>query len=568
MSRPKANPYTTPQRRVLHRLHLRRCLLMSTDSSLCLPRTMILLLALVLCLTSAGRGQAQSGLQQVRARNELIIATDATYPPFEYKEKGKLMGFDVDLGNEIGKRLGVKVTWLPLDWNAVLGSLESHKADLILSGMTITDERKKNYTFSRPYFISGQTIACRVDDPSIKGLNDLKSKIVSVQDETTGMYAVQKIGVPNDHIMKFDQLGDAMLDVRNHKSDAAVADVPALKYIQRREYPDIRLVGGTIKEEVLAAAAFRGEQDLIAAIDGALDSIFTDGTYAALYQKWFQEKITPGMIGHLDRVRNEGTVPIGDAEVVAALEPANSSADKPTGGRRGALIRWGIFRESLPLLIKGAGITLKVTLFTLIFGVTGGLLVALLRLSGIALLRTVTIWYVEIVRGTPLLMQIYTIYFVLPVVGISLQPEKAGILALSLNAAAYISEIFRAGIESIDPGQMEAARALGFNYRLAMRWVILPQTLRRVLPPLTNEAVALLKDSSLVSVISVSELMRYGREIAANTASPTTIFLAVGLIYLVMTLPLTYLVRRLETKLQPISGARRSSLWVRKEALS
>ena len=189
-------------------------------------------------------------------------------------------------------------------------------------------------------------------------------------------------------------------------------------------------------------------------------------------------------------------------------------------------------------------------------GVPAGLFVALLRLSGFAPLRALATTYVELVRGTPLLMQIYVIYFVLPAVGISLPAFVAGVAALSLNAAAYISEIFRAGIESIDSGQMEAARALGMDYRGAMRHVILPQTLRRVLPPLTNESVALLKDSSLVSVVALSELMRNGKEIATNTGSPTTIYLAVAALYLVMTLPLTFLVRRLEDKWQPISRPR------------
>ena len=161
--------------------------------------------------------------------------------------------------------------------------------------------------------------------------------------------------------------------------------------------------------------------------------------------------------------------------------------------------------------------------------------------------------YVELVRGTPLLMQIYFLYFVLPALHVSLNPLLSGVVALSLNAAAYISEIFRAGIESIDVGQMEAARALGLDYRAAMRWIILPQTMRRVLPPLTNEAVALLKDSSLVSVVGVTELMRQGKEIAANTGSATTLYLGVAALYLAMTLPLTWLVRRLEQRWQPVS---------------
>ena len=139
------------------------------------------------------------------------------------------------------------------------------------------------------------------------------------------------------------------------------------------------------------------------------------------------------------------------------------------------------------------------------------------------------------------------------------------VVALSLNAAAYIAEIFRAGIESIDAGQSEAARALGMDYWGAMRYVILPQTLRRVLPPLTNEAIALLKDSSLVSIVALAELTRKGTELATNAGSPTTIYLAVALLYLSMTLPLTFLVRRLEAKWQPISRPRERLTQPKKE---
>ncbi|HEU4753282.1 MAG TPA: amino acid ABC transporter permease [Armatimonadota bacterium] len=219
-------------------------------------------------------------------------------------------------------------------------------------------------------------------------------------------------------------------------------------------------------------------------------------------------------------------------------------------------LRWDQLLAALPLLLQGARLTVILTAWALLLGIPAGLLVALARISPYRVLRAPATAYVEVVRGTPLLMQIYVIYFVLPAAGLSLPALVAGIAALSLNSAAYIAEIFRAGIESIDPGQMEAGRSLGMDYRAAMRWVILPQTVRRVLPPLTNEAVALLKDSSLVSVVALSELMRVGKELASNSGSPVTIYLAVALLYLAMTLPLTHLVRVLERRWQPVGRPR------------
>ena len=159
----------------------------------------------------------------------------------------------------------------------------------------------------------------------------------------------------------------------------------------------------------------------------------------------------------------------------------------------------------------------------------------------------------ELVRGTPLLVQILFIYFVLPVFGVSLPAFTSGILALTLNSAAYLAEIFRAGIQSIDVGQMEAARSLGMTYPQAMRRVILPQTFRRVLPPLTNEGIALLKDSSLVSVIGLTELARTGQELASRYAAPLTIWPMVALLYLALTFPLTRVAEYLERRWRPVT---------------
>ena len=476
-----------------------------------------------------------------------------------------MVGFDKELGDALCEQLKLKPHWLPLEWTAVQGSLESRKADVIMSGMTITEERKKKgYTFSRPYFLSGQAIARRQEDTGINALQDLHTQIVSVQDQTTGMTALQKAGIADKQIIKFDTLPDGLMNVINGKSAACVADVPALTYNLKKSYPQLRMVGeSTFPPEYLGIAAPRGELELAAQLNQALDTLMVNGVYASIYVKWMGEPLSAHVIGQLDKVRNEGSaIPAAiTAKVKAQSEGkgGQQSAPSETQATSGSplSIHWNLLREEFPQLWAGAVITLELTLLTLLFGVAGGLIVALARLSPVPLLRNLVIAYVELVRGTPLLVQIYFVYFVLPALNISLNPLVSGAVALSLNAAAYISEIFRGGIESIDVGQMEAARALGMDYSATMRWVILPQTLRRVLPPLTNEAVALLKDSSLVSVVGVTELMRRGRDIATETGSPTTLYLGVAAFYLMMTLPLTWLVRRLERQWQPVSTDKR-----------
>ena len=484
--------------------------------------------------------QADNSLQAIQKRGVLVIGTDATYPPFELKIGDRFEGFDIDLGNEIGKELGVPVRWENISWDGIFAALQTGKFDLVISDVVITDKRKKELAFSRPYFLSGQTIVRRKGDKRINSSKDLPGKLVTVQQETTGQYAVEKMGLPAERIRKFETMQDALLEVRNGRGDAAVGDLPALGEMIRKGYPELEIVGGIFVHENYGVVLRRGEPELLGAVNEAVGHIMADGRYARIYQRWIREPLPVSTLPELDKVREQGT-PLSEGQAASAFTP-----------------RWDLLQSVYPLLLRGALMTLWITFLGLLIGVPLGLIVALARLSSQRLLSLPAIIYVEVIRGTPLLMQIFVIYFVLPSLGVSLPQTVAAVAALSLNAAAYIAEIFRGGIESIESGQMEAARALGMNYQSAMRWVILPQTVRRVLPPLTNEAVALLKDSSLISIIGLSELMRVGREQASNSGSPVTIVLAVALLYLAMTLPLTHLVRNLEARWQPISGPRGS----------
>lgn len=205
--------------------------------------------------------------------------------------------------------------------------------------------------------------------------------------------------------------------------------------------------------------------------------------------------------------------------------------------------------EILPFLLKGALLTIIFSASSEFFGIIIGLVASVIRVSKTKVISWFIIAYVDIFRGTPLLMQIIFTYYALPYVGINLPAPVAGIVALSLNSGAYVSEIFRAGIESIEKGQLEAARSLGMSYIQTMRYVIIPQTIRRVLPPLTNELVALIKDSSLLSVIAIAELLRTSKEMMTWKLNPSSLT-AAAIIYLIITIPLTRLVSYLEKKLK------------------
>ncbi|WP_405751421.1 amino acid ABC transporter permease [Anaerovibrio slackiae] len=209
--------------------------------------------------------------------------------------------------------------------------------------------------------------------------------------------------------------------------------------------------------------------------------------------------------------------------------------------------------NSLPLLIAGAGITIQITAISVGLGLIIGMFVGIARISNVKLLRWLAAIYIDFLRGTPLLVQIFLIYFALPVLlGQRVDPFIAAITACGINSGAYIAEIFRAGIQAIDEGQMEAGRSLGMTWVQTMRYIIVPQAFKNIVPPLGNEFIALLKDSSLVSVIGFEELTRRGQLIIARTYGSLEIWISVAIIYLVMTLTISrlvaYLEKRLDTK--------------------
>lgn len=208
-----------------------------------------------------------------------------------------------------------------------------------------------------------------------------------------------------------------------------------------------------------------------------------------------------------------------------------------------------LIQNALPILILGAGVTIEITAFSVAVGFFIGLFVGIARISQFKVLRVLAAIYADCIRGTPLLVQIFLIYFALPmVIGQRVEPFIAAVAACGINSGAYVSEIFRAGIQAIDIGQMEAGRSLGMTWWQTMYSIILPQAVRNILPPLGNEFIAMLKDSSLVSVIGFEELTRRGQLIIAQTYGSFEIWMTVAILYLIMTLAISRIVSLLEKR--------------------
>ena len=205
--------------------------------------------------------------------------------------------------------------------------------------------------------------------------------------------------------------------------------------------------------------------------------------------------------------------------------------------------------QSFPLLLMGAGITIKITAMSVTVGIIIGLIMGVARLCRIKIFRLLAAIYVDFFRGTPLLVQIFLVYFALPLLtGQRSDPYVAAISACGLNSGAYVAEIFRSGMQSIDKGQMEAGRSLGLTWAQTMRYIVMPQAFKAIIPPLGNEFIAMMKDTSLVSVIGFEELTRRGQLIIARTYGSFEIWTAVAIIYLIMTLSISQLVAFLERR--------------------
>ena len=460
---------------------------------------------------------AQSALERVRASGRLRIGIDATYPPFGIAEGGEFSGFDVDIGRAIARELRVEAELVNASFDGVFPALQNGGFDVVISAVTITPERAATMLFSDPYIAAGQQIVVRDDSP-IAGLDDLAGKTVGVQINTTAQFAMEKR--PGVTLAKYNTIDLALLDLQNRRVDAVASDGPVLRYMIRMSFQGLKTVGAEYTDEQFGVVLARGSDDLRRAVNAALWTIQDSGEYAKLHTKWFGETNTTQGAGASAR----------------AFDP-------------------GLIARTWSFFLRGVGLTALMAVSSLLFGLPLGLALALARVQPRRVLSAPAATYVEVMRGTPLLVQILFVYFVLPIAGVNLSAYASGILALTLNAAAYISEVIRAGIQSIDAGQMEAARALGMNYWQAMRRIILPQTFRRVVPPLTNEGIALLKDSSLVSVIGLTELARTGQELASRYAAPLTIWPLVALLYLALTFPLTRVAEYLERRWRPVTRA-------------
>ncbi|EKQ70486.1 amine acid ABC transporter, permease protein, 3-TM region, His/Glu/Gln/Arg/opine family [Leptolyngbyaceae cyanobacterium JSC-12] len=448
------------------------------------------------------------------AKRSLIVAVEPVYPPFEFQAaNGELQGFDIDLMREVGKAADFEVQFQSLPFDGIIPALQAGTVDAAVSAMTITPERSQVVSFSRPYFKAGLAIAVRTGTQEINSLEDLAGKKIAVQIGTTGAQTAKKI--PNATIRTFDAAVMALQELSNGNVDAVINDAPVTLYaINTGNLKRVQIVGQLLTEEFYGIPTALNSPNL-KLINQGLTTILENGTYERIYRKWF----------NADPPQLPAT----------AFDPTGKTAATTASPLR-------VILDALPSLLAGAFITLQLAAISTLLGLIAGSLIGIARLSRVLPVRWAARAYIDFFRGTPLLVQIFMIYFGIPAVlkesqiDFSFDRFLAAVVALSLNSAAYIGEIVRAGIQSIDYGQSEAAQSLGLDSVQTMRYIIFPQAFRRMLPPLGNEFITLLKDTSLVAVIGFEELFRRGQLIVAENYRPFELYTAVALVYLALTL--------------------------------
>jgi polar amino acid transport system substrate-binding protein len=487
-------------------------------------RFLFLLAAALLAVPSVSRS-ADDSLARVRERGTLLWGGDAEGgAPYVFpdpKNPEALVGFEVELADAVARELGVRARFSQNAWDSLLPALRRGDFDVALNGIEITPERSSEFLFSRPYYVYTEQLVVRKGEASIRGLSDLAGKRVGTLSGAVSQAMLETVGGVD--IRVYAGVVEPYEDLALGRLDAVFLDLPMAAYYAGPN-PKLAFAGPPVGEGYYGIALRKGDESLREAIDGAIGRLLRSGELRRIYERWAlwngaQEKLSRG--------------------------EADPSPGASFGKERDAPLA-----SFLPALLKGAGVTILVSTVSMALAVALGLALCLARLHGPAPLRAAATAYVEVYRGTPLLVQLYILYYGLPNVGLALSPLTAAFLGLGMNYAAYEAELYRAGVEAVPAGQTEAALSLGMDRGLAFRHVVLPQALRVALPGMTNDFVALFKDSSLVSVIAMVELTKTYSILAATTTRFLELGVVAALLYFGMSYPLSRVARRLEARLK------------------
>ncbi len=475
--------------------------------------------------------------------------------PFLYpspESPDQIVGFEVDLAAALAQHLGVTDAFTQGAWDTLPAMVQADKVHIVLNGYEWTPERAAHLESSMPYFVYALQLMAREDDTRIHGWTSLQqapSDGSRWQVGVLGGSAAEEVMVdrcrtaPCD-VTLYDGNTDAMRDVVTGRLDVTLQDTPIVHFYGPM-FPNLRPIEAPVSPGTYVIYAKKGETELISRINTALIVMLRTGELESIYKKhglW--DSLNQGLTRYADDAKYFG---YSDASLTIAPSHAATSDDAAEAPPPPAVPgRLHLLQYSLPILVQSALMTVLLAVVSFPIAIALGIGVAVGRMYGPRWMHAPLTVYVEFLRGTPLMLQLYFVFFVLPEVGINIPALATAILGLAVNYSAYESEIYRSGLQAIPKGQMEAALSLGLTRAQAIRHVILPQAFRIVIPPVVNDFIALFKDTSVCSVITIVELTKQFSILSKSSMAVIEMMGLTAVLYLAMSYPLSLLSRRVE----------------------
>jgi len=471
-------------------------------------------------LAGCGDGGPEHGgtLAQIRQRGEISWGADIQGgEPYVYEDPSApdhIIGFEVDIMEAVARRLGVRSRMVQYAWSNLVPSLERGDFDVIANGLEATDERRERILLSDPYFIYAETLTVRTDS-TVRSVFDLAGQRVGTLNQTYAHDILRMLY--GDAAKVYEGNEEPYRDLELGRTDAVLLDnIIADRYGCTSSHPTLTCLPYDVARGTYVIGIRKADPELKQAIDAALAAMRADGELEQILRR-------------------------------AKLWDARQVEVRPPEGQ--AIRSRALDGEMLLQFLAATWVTLKLSVLAFLLAVPIGVLLAVGRVYGSGPVRGAARLYIELFRGTPVLLQLFVLYYGVASV-INLGPVEAAVLGLGLNYGAYEAEVYRGALLAIPRGQSEASRALGLGPAQTLWHVLLPQALRLALPPMTNDFVSLLKDSSLVSVITVIELTKRMTIAAVDMRGWFIPGLLCAALYLALSFPLSELARRLERRLQ------------------
>ncbi len=469
---------------------------------------------------------------------ELRWAADAKsgvpYMFVDPNDPTKMNGFELDIMTKIAERMGRKLVFVQNEWESLVPGLERGDYDVAANGLEITPERKQQVLFSEPYYTTFEQMIVRSDENDIKDINTVGTKKIGTLKASLAHSILEK--QTKAEIVFYEEESAGYTDVANKRIEGFFIDYPiALYYALPNK--KLKAVGEPIGKMFYGIAVSKKHPELVVELNRAIRLMVSSGEMEKIFSKWH--------LLHPFTVKEMGLSVLDQNNNEELLKASHQQSESITFKER-----MSRYETLLPLLLNGALKSIEISVLSMLVAIAFGLLLAVIRLYGSAFPAFCAQSIVEILRGTPLLIQLYLIFFGLPYIGIHFSPFAAAVIGLGINYGAYEAENYRAGIEAVPKSQIEAGKALALSPVQRFIHVIFPQAYRIILPPMTNDFISLIKDSSLVSVITMVELTTVYSQLASTYFDHLGLGVLVAAIYFLMGYPFVRIARKLELRLK------------------